>query len=195
MRALVDRAVQSFGRLDVMIANAGIGFHGVLGETDAPVVRRLLDVNVLGTYYAARAAHDVFTKQQSGHIIAVSSIAGRRGVAGTSAYSATKAAQIGFIESLRAEYVGTNLHASIVFPISTATEFREAMQREFGCASGGAGPRQSVDDVADAIADCIVSPRPEVYPYRKAWLLALLSVVAPGTADRVVQKYGRHRRP
>jgi NADP-dependent 3-hydroxy acid dehydrogenase YdfG len=195
MRALVDRAVERFGRLDVMIANAGIGFHGGLGETDAAVVKRLVDVNILGTYYAARAAHDVFVKQQSGHIIAVSSIAGRRGVAGTSAYSATKAAQIGFIESLRAEYIGTNLHASVVYPISTATEFRDAMQRQFGRVAGGAGPRQSVDDVANAIAACIVSPRPEVYPYRKAWLLAVLSVVAPGTADRIVQKYGRRRRP
>jgi short-subunit dehydrogenase len=137
----------------------------------------------------------VFVKQQTGHIIAVSSIAGRRGVAGTSAYSATKAAQIGFIESLRAEYIGTNLHASVVYPISTATEFRDAMQRQFGRVVGGAGPRQSVDDVANAIAACIVSPRPEVYPYRMAWLLAVLSVVAPGTADRIVQKYGRRRRP
>jgi short-subunit dehydrogenase len=148
---------------------------------------------MLGTYYAARAAHDVFVKQQRGHIIAVSSIAGRRGVAGTSAYSATKAAQIGFIESLRAEYVGTNLHASIVYPVSTRTEFHGAIKRDYGNVVKGAGPKQDADVVARAIARCISSPTPEVYPYRLAWLLSLLSVATPGLADRIVQKYGRRR--
>jgi NAD(P)-dependent dehydrogenase (short-subunit alcohol dehydrogenase family) len=193
MRTLVQRAVDTFGQLDVMICNAGIGFHGGLGETPGDVVERLLDVNVLGTYYAARAAHDVFVKQQRGHIIAVSSIAGRRGVAGTSAYSATKAAQIGFIESLRAEYLGTNLHASVVYPVSTRTEFHDAIKRDYGHVVKGAGPKQDADVVARAIVRCIESPKPEVYPYRPAWLLSLLSVATPGLADRIVQKYGRRR--
>ena len=193
MRTLVDRAVATFGQLDVMIANAGIGFHGSLGETTAEVMRRLIDVNVMGTYYAARAAHEAFVKQQTGHLIVISSIAGRRGVAGTAAYSATKAAQIGFVESLRAEYAGTNIHASLVYPVSTPTEFHDVMQQNFGHAVRGVGPKQTAADVARAIADCIVSPTPEVYPYRRAWLLALVSVAAPGLADRLVQKYGRRR--
>jgi NADP-dependent 3-hydroxy acid dehydrogenase YdfG len=101
-----DRAVATFGRLDVMICNAGIGFHGSFDETTPEIAKRLFDVNVLGTIYAARAAYDAFARQGSGHIIAVSSIAGVRGGAGMSIYSATKAAQIAFIESLRTEFLG-----------------------------------------------------------------------------------------
>jgi NAD(P)-dependent dehydrogenase (short-subunit alcohol dehydrogenase family) len=195
MQALVERAVATFGRLDVMICNAGIGFHGGLEETTTDIMRRLVDVNVIGTFHAARAAHAVFQRQGSGHLIAVSSIAGRRGIAGNTAYSATKAAQIGFIEALRAEYATTHLKASIVYPVSTRTEFHDAMARDFGRVVGGVGPRQDAEVVARAIADCIVSPKPEVYPYRPAWLLSVLSVMAPSIADRFVQKYGRRRRP
>src|ERR1039457_4777589 len=105
VRRLVAATVDTFGKIDVMIANAGIGFHGGLEQTSTEVMRRLLDVNMMGTFYAARAVRDVFQRQGHGHLIAVSSIVGRRGIGGSSAYSATKAAQIGFIESLRAEWL------------------------------------------------------------------------------------------
>jgi NAD(P)-dependent dehydrogenase (short-subunit alcohol dehydrogenase family) len=193
MVAMVGRAVETFGRLDVMICNAGIGFHGEFEDTTTEVMRRLMDVNMLGTFHAARAAHAVFARQGSGHLIAVSSIAGRRGIGGNTAYSASKAAQVGFIEALRAEYVTTNLHASIVYPVSTSTEFREAMARGFGRTVGGVGPRQDAGVVARAIVDCVRSPKAEVYPYRPAWLLSVLSVMAPSIADRFVQKYARRR--
>jgi NAD(P)-dependent dehydrogenase (short-subunit alcohol dehydrogenase family) len=191
MHALVERAVETFGRLDVMICNAGIGFHDGFERTPSQVMRRLVDVNLMGTFFAAQAALDVFHRQHAGHIIAVSSIVGRRGMAGSALYAATKAAQIGFIESLRAEFVGTPLHASVVYPVSTETEFHEALERNFGRLVHPRGPRQSADDVARAIVDCVVSPRAEVYPLRMAWWLAVLSVVAPAMADHVVQKWGR----
>ena len=101
MTTLVDRAVEAFGHLDVMICNAGIGYHGPLDETPPSAMQRLVDVNLMGTLYAAHAAMRVFRQQQRGHIIAISSIAGRRGVGGSSLYAATKAAQIAFIESLK----------------------------------------------------------------------------------------------
>jgi short-subunit dehydrogenase len=195
MDALVERTVGRFGRLDVMVCNAGIGYHGPLDQTSIDEMRRIVDVNLMGTLYAARAALVVMRRQQRGHIIAVSSIAGRRGVGGSSVYSATKAAQIGFVEALRAEFAGTSLHASIVYPVSTRTEFHDAIARDFGHAVRGIGPSQSADRVAEAIVSCMVSPRAEVYPYRKAWLLAVLSVVAPAQADRFVKKFGRRRVP
>jgi NADP-dependent 3-hydroxy acid dehydrogenase YdfG len=194
MRALVAGAIEQFGRLDVMICNAGIGFHDAFARTSSDVMRRLIDVNVMGTFYAAQAALEVFLRQGSGHIIAVSSIVGRRGAAGSSVYSATKAAQLGFIEALRAEFTGTNLHASIVYPVSTATEFHEAIKRNFGRDVHPKGPRQSADRVARAITECVVRPRAEVYPFRSAWGLAVLSVVAPSVADRVVWRWGRRVR-
>jgi len=195
MQALVARAVDAFGRLDVIVCNAGIGYHGPLDDTPPEVMRRLVDVNLMGTLYAAHAAMRFFRRQGHGHIIAVSSIVGRRGVGGSSVYAATKAAQLAFIESLRAEFVGTPFRASVVFPVVTTTEFHETIARDFGHAVSGAGPRQSADHVAKSIADCIVSPKAEVYPFPKAWWLAVLSVLAPAQADRVVQKFGRRRTP
>lgn len=191
MQALVARSVETFGRLDVMICNAGIGFHDAFDRTPTDVIHRLVDVNLMGTFYAAKAALTVFRPQKSGHIIAVSSIVGRRGTAGSAVYSATKAAQIAFIESLRAEFIGTDLHASVICPVSTATEFHDAILRNYGQRVHGLGPRQSADSVAQAIVECVVRPKAEVYPFPKAWWLAVLSVVAPAKADRIVQKWGR----
>lgn len=191
MRALVARAVETFGHLDVMICNAGIGYHGTLDDTPVEVMRRLVDVNILGTFYAAEAALRVFRRQGRGHIIAVSSIVGRRGIGGSSVYSATKAAQVAFIESLRAEFVGTNLHASVVYPVATGTEFHDAIQRNFGRTAEGHGPRQTADTVARAIVDCVASPKAEVYTLRKAWWFAVLNVVAPARTDRLASRFGR----
>jgi NADP-dependent 3-hydroxy acid dehydrogenase YdfG len=195
MSSLVSRAVEAFGRLDVMICNAGIGYHGTLEETSPEAMRRVVDVNVLGTLYAARAAMLVMRPQGRGHIIAVSSMAGRRGIGGLPLYSATKAAQIGLIESLRAELAGTALHASVILPVAASTEFHEAAARDFGYAVSGSGPEQSADDVARAIADCIVSPRAEVYPVAKARWLAIASAIAPARTDRLAQRWSRRRRP
>lgn len=195
MTALVDRAVATWGRLDVMIANAGIGYHDTFVATPTDVMRRLMDVNVMGTLYAARAAAVRFTAQQSGHLIVVSSIVGRRGIGGSSVYSATKAAQAGLVEALRAEWRGSPLHASVVYPVSTATEFHDAIERDYGFTVHGRGPRQSADSVAQAVLRCIDRPRPEVYPYGPARLLSILNIVAPGLADRLVTRFGRRRTP
>lgn len=191
MRALVARAVETYGRLDVMLCNAGIGYHDAFEATPTAVMRRLVDVNVMGTLYAAHAAIAQFRTQHAGHIIATSSIVGRRGIPGSSVYSATKFAQVGLIEGLRAELAGTNIHASLVYPISTETEFHRAITRDFGHDVVGHGPKQSADHVARTIVACIRRPRAEVYPYPRAWWLAVVSVIAPAFADRLVQKYAR----
>lgn len=193
MRALVDTAVARFGRLDVMVCNAGIGYHGTLDETTPADMRRVVDVNLMGTLYATHAALPLMRRQGHGHIIAVSSIVGRRGIEGSSVYAATKAAQIAFIECLRAEFVGTSLHASVVFPVATTTEFRDAIRRDFGHEVSGRGPQQSAETVAESIVDCIVAPKAEVYPLGKAKWLSVLGVVAPAKADRIVKRFGRRR--
>lgn len=195
MATLVARTVETFGRLDVMIANAGIGYHDTLAATPPDVMRRLVDVNLMGTLYAARAAALQFALQHSGHLIVVSSIVGRRGIAGSSVYSATKAAQAGLVESLRAEWHGTPLRASAVYPISTATEFHDAIRRDYGFTVQGRGPRQTADSVAQAVLRCIDTPKPEVYPYRRARALAVLNSLAPGLTDRLVTRFGRRRTP
>src|SRR5688572_5980737 len=190
---LVDRARDVFGGLDIMICNAGFGYYGSVEETPPEVMRRMMDVNFMGTYFGTRAALPVFRAQRRGHLVFVSSIVGQRGIAQMSGYSATKAAQGGFCESLRTEFAGSDIHVSIVYPVSTETEFRDAMQRDYGHSVSGLGPKQSVDDVARAVVACIRRPRPEVYPHRASRALAILNAIAPGFTDRLTRRYGRRR--
>jgi len=193
IQRLVDRAEMSFGALDIMICNAGFGFYGTVEQTPPEIMRRMMDVNFFGTFYGARAALPIFRSRGRGHLLIVSSIVGRRGIPLMSGYTATKAAQAGFAESLRSEFATSNIHVSLVVPVSTETEFKSAMRRDYGYSVEGLGPRQPVERVAQAILDCLHRPRPEVYPHAKSRALAVLSIVAPGFADRLVQKYGRRR--
>jgi short-subunit dehydrogenase len=190
---LVSRAREAFGRLDIMICNAGFGYYGTVEGTPPEIMHRMMDVNFMGTYYGTRAALPIFRQQQSGHVIIVSSIAGQRGVAQMSGYSATKAAQIAFAESLRTEFAGTEIHISVVLPVSTETEFRQAMVRDYGHTVEGLGPKQSADVVAQAILACIRRPRPEVYPHRLSRALPILNAAAPGFTDWFVRRYARRR--
>jgi len=192
MEELVRLTLDRYGRLDVMICNAGFGLAGEIEAVSAERMRNILDVNYLGTYHAARAALPVFRRQGAGHLIVVSSIVGKRGVPYMGAYSATKFAQVGLAESLRAELSGSNIHVTVVFPVSTETEFLGVMSRETGAPVGrNMGPRQSADQVADAIARAIARPVPEVYPYGKSRGLVWLNALAPGLCDRFIKRYGR----
>lgn len=190
---MVDHAQRAFGRLDLMICNAGFGDDGTVEQTSGDTMRRMMDVNFMGTFYGARAALPVFRAAGRGHLVIVSSIVGQRGIAQMSGYSATKAAQVGFAEALRTEFAGTDIHVSVVYPVSTDTEFKLAMERDFGHAVEGLGPKQSVDEVARAIVRCIRRPAPGVYPHALSKGLAIINAVAPGFADRLVKKYGRRR--
>jgi NAD(P)-dependent dehydrogenase (short-subunit alcohol dehydrogenase family) len=192
MQMLVDQAVERFGRLDVMICNAGFGIAGAIDDITPDQMQKLWDVNYMGTYHATRAALPVFRRQKAGHVVIVSSIVGKRGVPYMGAYAATKFAQVGLAECLRAEVAGSGIHVTAVYPVSTETEFFDVMSRETGTKVTRAfGPRQSVDAVADAIARAIERPVPELYPYRRARALVWLNAAAPGICDRVVKRFGR----
>ena len=135
----------------------------------------------------------IFRRDGRGHVIIVSSIVGKRGVPFMGAYAATKFAQVGLAECLRSEVIGSRIHVSVVFPISTPTEFQDVLARESGASTTASGPRQRVEAVADAIAGAIERPVPEVYPYRRSRALVWLNAFAPGFCDRFVQKFGRQR--
>ena len=164
MDRFVAAAVERFGRLDVMICNAGFGIAGAIDDIAPEQMRNLIDVNYMGTFFAARAALRVFRQQGSeglpgaGHIVIVSSIAGKRGVPYMAAYAATKFAQVGMAECLRSEVAGTDIHVSVV---------------------------------ADAIARAIAHPVAEVYPHFPSRALVWLNAFAPALTDRVVKRFGR----
>ena len=121
MAEFVRLSLERYQHLDVMICNAGFGVAGAIDVMPPEQMRKLLDVNFLGTYYATRAALPVFRRQGRGHLVIVSSIVGKRGVPYMGAYSATKFAQVGLAESLRSELAGSDIHVTVVFPISTQT--------------------------------------------------------------------------
>lgn len=192
MSTFVAQAVERFGRLDVMMCNAGFGIAGAIDAITPDQMRKLIDVNFMGTYYAARAALAIFRRQSRGHLIFVSSIVGKRGVPYMGAYAATKFAQVGLAECVRAELAGSNIHATVVFPVSTETEFFGVMTEETGVPiSRASGPRQQPEVVADAIARAIEHPVPEVFPHFKSRGLVWLNAFAPGLTDRIVKRFGR----
>jgi short-subunit dehydrogenase len=192
MGALVARAVAHFGHLDVMVCNAGFGIAGAIDDITADQMRTLMDVNYHGTYLAMRAALPVFRRQGHGHVIVVSSIVGKRGAPYTGAYAATKFAQAGLAECLRAEVQGSRIHVSAVYPVSTETEFFDVMTQHTGApVTRASGPIQEASVVANAIARVIARPAAEVYPYAASRALVILNAFAPGLTDRLMQRFGR----
>lgn len=189
--ALVGRAVAAYGRLDVLVANAGIGYFARVEETPLDVVERLWQVNVLGTLYAIRAALPVMRRQGTGHLIVVSSVSGKRGSPGSGPYAATKFAQVGLCEALRVELAGSGIAVSVICPIGTATEFFEAAAARGGLAMRPMGPVQTAETVAAAIIRCARRPRPEVIVYPPARLLVILNALAPRLADALLLRFRR----
>ena len=182
---VVSEALAATGRLDVMVCNAGLGYNGRLDETDPETMQRLMNVNYFGTFHAARAAVTHFRTAGRGHLFIMSSIVGRKGVPRMSAYAATKFAQVGLGESVRAELAGTGIHVTMVYPISTETEFRKVMVREWGLDVAGAGPRQSPDHVAMTMLRALRRPRADIYPMRMSRIIPAAAALLPGLADWV----------
>jgi len=191
MQAFVDQTVSRWGQLDVMVCNAGYGVYGAIDQIAPEKMQAMMEVNYLGTFNAARAALPVFRRQHHGHFVIISSIVGKRGVPYVGGYAATKFAQVGLAECLRAEFVGSGIHVTVVYPISTESEFHEVMVQHSGYATRARGPRQPAERVANAIARAIEHPVPEVYPYRISKALAVVNSIAPGICDRIVKKWGR----
>jgi short-subunit dehydrogenase len=188
---MVHETLTTFGRLDIVVCNAGIGYHGSLEDTSPDVMAHLMDVNFMGTFLVARAALPHLRAQPSGHLVIVSSIVGKRGIGWGGAYSATKFAQAGLAEALRAELAGSSVRVTLVLPVSTETEFRDAMARTQGYTVEGRGPRQSATHVGAAIVGAIERPRAEVYPYPPSRALVVLNALAPGVTDRLIRRFGR----
>ena len=121
VKRFVQATVERFGRLDVLVNNAGYGVRGTVEETPAAAYERLMRVNYLGTVYGCQAALPIMRGQGAGVIVNVSSIVGHRALPAGGAYAATKAAQISLTEALRAELQGSGVFACSVHPIGTTT--------------------------------------------------------------------------
>jgi short-subunit dehydrogenase len=186
LAGFVEAVLQRWGRVDVLVNNAGRGLMARFEDTGPAEFRDLLDLNVIAPMVAAQAVLPAMRRQGRGHIINVGSIVGRRNVPGRAAYGATKFALVGWTEALRTEVAGTGIAVSLVYPVYTATEFHAVEPARWRLPRRG--PAQSAGHVARAILGCVRRPRPEVYPYWPSRLLAAVSPVAPRLVDRLLAR-------
>jgi short-subunit dehydrogenase len=185
VRALVDGTVEAWGRLDVLINNAGIGMLALVTQTSAAEFEALMRVNFLGAVYGVLAALPHMRRQRRGHIVNVASVVGKRASPFRAAYVASKFALVGFSEALRMELLEDGIHVTSVCPIGTATEFHDVEENRLGV-SGRGGPIQSAEHVARGIIRALRRPRAEVHPYPLTRLLFLANDVAPSLVDRLL---------
>jgi 3-oxoacyl-[acyl-carrier protein] reductase len=122
VEAAVAQATEALGTIDILINNAGIGTFAKLVDMDPAEWERIIQVNLMGTYYATRAVLPGMIARETGDIINVASTAGQRGAATTSAYSASKFAVLGLTESLMQEVRKHNIRVSALTPSTVATE-------------------------------------------------------------------------
>ena len=125
-RAAVAAAIDKFGRIDVLINNAGFGLLAAVEESADADVRRMYDTNVFGLLNVTRAVLPAMRKQRAGHVINMSSIGGYRAGAGFGVYCSTKFAVEGITEALHAELKPLGIHATVVEPGYFRTDFLDA---------------------------------------------------------------------
>jgi len=193
VESAIHHALSAFGRLDILINNAGIGYFGRLEETPIEEIEALWAVNMMGTIYATREAIPQMRRQGGGHIINIASVAGKRGVAGYSIYCATKFAMVGMSEALRMELDGSGIEVSVICPIGTTTEFFEASAIRSKRDHQLMGPSQTAEKVAKAIVRCARRPRPEVHVFAPARMLVLINALSPRLAERIILAFRREK--
>ncbi len=120
---LIQTAVDRFGHIDTLIANAGIGAYGGIMDLSDDQLREMMDTNVAGTVWPIRAAVPHFLKAGTGDIVIVASVAGLRGAGDEAVYAATKFAQVGLAGALDRELREKGIRVSVIAPGGTATEF------------------------------------------------------------------------
>lgn len=195
VRCLVGEAVTRFGRLDLLLNNAGLGYFGRLESMPVEEARYLFDVNVMGTLHGIQAAVPVMRSQRSGHIITVSSVVGKRATPGSGMYAATKFAQVALSEALRLEVAEAGIAVSVICPVSTTTEFFETARARSPFKIDPVGPKYSPEQVAEVILRCARRPRAEVILYPPARLMVVLNALWPRLMDRVLAAYWKKMRP
>jgi NADP-dependent 3-hydroxy acid dehydrogenase YdfG len=152
-----DAAVDSFGRLDGVVNNAGRGIFGHVVDAAVADWRAMLELNLFGLMYSCQRAARVFTSQGAGTIVNVSSIGAHRVYPGFAVYHATKFGVNGFTEALRLELLPAGVRVLLIEPGATATSWGEKMPQ--GGARGAV--ELSAAQVADAIVYAVAQP-PEV---------------------------------
>lgn len=134
-RNLIEQTVSRFGRIDILINNAGISMRAMFRDLDLSVIRRLMDVNFWGTVYCTKYALP-YLLESKGSVVGVISTAGYKGLPGRTGYSASKFAINGFLDTLRSEHLYDGLHVMIYAPGFTASNIRKTALMADGSEQG-----------------------------------------------------------
>ena len=181
VEGLVEAAVARFGRIDVLVNNAGFGLYGRIEDTPGEAFRDLLETNVLGVHHAVRAVLPHMRRQGSGHIVNVGSVVGKRSWPYHGAYAASKFALTGLTQALRGELAGSGVSVTLVLPASTETEFfANAPSYSPEYVPAPLGPVQTPGQVARAIVRSVRRPSPEVHMQPLMRIAHVLADVFPG---------------
>ena len=186
---LMAETMATFGRIDVLINNAGISMRAVFEKTDLNVIRQLMDINFWGTVYCTKYALPHLLKSK-GSVVGISSIAGKKGLPGRTGYSASKFAMEGFLETLRTENLKTGLHVLVACPGFTASNIRNTALAADGNTQGES-PRDEKkmmqpEEVARRIYKAVEGRKRDIIMTRDGKLTVFLNKFFPGMMDKVV---------
>jgi short-subunit dehydrogenase len=186
---MAQQAQQTYGALDVWVNNAAVAMMGPFEETPMEDIKRLLDINVHGYLYGARAALRYFRKQGSGILVNVSSVVGLTGQPFSIAYTTSKAAIRGMSLCLQQEYAEEeNIHICSVLPATVDTPLFQSAANYMGRAIKAMEPIVDAQQVADEIVRLVDHPKPEVIVGGMGIQAALLKQFAPGVFAKLYRK-------
>ncbi len=188
----IESVLQKWGRIDVLINNAGITMRALFEDADLSVIRELMDINFWGTVYCTKYALPSIRKHK-GVIVGVSSIAGYRGLPARTGYSASKFAMQGFLEALRTELLHTGAHVMWVSPGFTTSNIRNVARSASGEMQGETpldeGKLMSAEQCAAIILNAVVKRKRTVVMTGQGKLTVWMNRLLAGVADKLVYKH------
>jgi short-subunit dehydrogenase len=188
----INSTLETFGHIDILINNAGISMRALLKDVELDVIRKVMDINFYGTVYCTKLALDSIIENK-GTIVGVSSIAGFRGLPGRSAYSASKFAVNGWLESIRTELLESGVNVMWVCPGFTASNIRNVALNKDGNAHGESlmneNAMMSSDECANHILKAIEARKRTIVLTFTGKKTVWLNKLFPSWADKMVQKY------
>ncbi len=186
---MVKETIAKYGRIDILINNAGISMRALFQDLDLGVIRQVMEINFFGTVYATKYALPYVIESQ-GSIVGISSIAGYRGLPARTGYSASKFAMHGFMEALRTELLKKNVHVLLACPGFTASNIRSAALTNDGSQQGET-PRDeekmmSSEEVAQHIHKAVRKRKRDLVLTRQGKLTVFFNKWFPGWMDKKV---------
>lgn len=191
-KKLIDDAINIFGRVDVLINNAGLSMRALFEDVDLNVLRQLMDTNFWGTVYCTKYALPHLLKTK-GSVVGISSIAGKKGLPGRSGYSASKFAIEGFLQTVRTENLKKDLHVLVASPGFTSTNIRKNSLSKNGSAQSES-PRDEnkmmqSEEVAQKIYAAILKRKRDLVLTSEGKLTVLLNKFFPSLMDKMVYNH------